>query len=57
MCYGGDETITTVDDPADQVGDYNSIAIGTDGVPVISYHDDTADTLKVAHCGTLTCAQ
>jgi hypothetical protein len=55
-CFGGDETITTVDDPANIVGQYTSIAIGTDGVPVISYRDGIAGTLKVAHCGTLTCA-
>jgi hypothetical protein len=37
------------------VGRYTSIAIGTDGLPVISYFDDTANTLKVAKCGTRSC--
>jgi hypothetical protein len=47
-CAGANENITTVDDPANSVGEYTSIAIGTDGNPVISYYDATADSLKVA---------
>jgi hypothetical protein len=54
-CAGGNETITTVDDPMNNVGTHTSIAIGADGVPVISYRDATAHALKVAHCGTLSC--
>ena len=55
-CAGGNETITTVDDPLNVVvGSHTSIAIGADGVPVISYRDVTALSLKVAHCGTLSC--
>jgi hypothetical protein len=49
-------TITTVDDPANRVGWFTSIAIGTDGLPIISYHDDTAYALKVAHCGNAACS-
>jgi len=45
-------TITTVDDPANFVGAYTSIAIGADRLPVISHYDATAGTLKVAKCGT-----
>jgi hypothetical protein len=48
-------TITTVDDPANFVGHFTSIAIGTDGLPVISYQDSTANALKVAHCGNADC--
>ncbi len=55
-CAGWNETITTVDDPANDVGQYTSIAIGTDGFPVISYHDYTAGTLKVAKCNDPACA-
>jgi predicted regulator of Ras-like GTPase activity (Roadblock/LC7/MglB family) len=51
----GASTFTTVDDPAASVGAYSSIAIGTDGLPVISYRDATADALKVAKCGTRSC--
>jgi hypothetical protein len=49
-------TITQVDNPANTVGQYASIAIGTDGLPVISYHDATAGTLKVAKCGNAACS-
>ncbi len=55
-CAGLNETITTVDDPANMVGYYTSIAIGIDGLPVISYHDLTAGSLKVAHCNDRACS-
>ena len=55
-CAGNNETITTVDDPANSVGEYTSIAIGTDGFPVISYFDATAGALKVAKCNDAACA-
>lgn len=53
-CSAGN-TIALVDDPADNVGSYSAIAIGTDGLPIISYYDQTAGTLKVAKCATRTC--
>ena len=46
---------TTVDDPVNSVGRQSAIAIGTDGLPVISYQDTTAGTLRVIKCGTRTC--
>jgi len=46
--------ITTVDS-ADLVGEYTSIAIGTDGLPVISYYDLTNGALKVAKCTNPLC--
>ncbi len=49
---------TAVDDPDDNthnVGQYTSIAIGTDGYPVISYYDVDNSALKVAHCGNVSC--
>lgn len=55
-CFGGDETITTIDDPSNQVGTYTSLAIGTDGFPVISYWDNTASSLKVAKCNDAACS-
>ncbi len=55
-CAGGDETITTVDDPGNLVGTYTSLAIGADGLPVISYRDNTAGSLKVAKCNDAACA-
>jgi hypothetical protein len=54
-CSGGAVTITQVDNPANTVGLYASIAIGADGFPVISYFDQTAGTLKVAKCGNAAC--
>lgn len=51
MCVNGactaTATITTVEG--------TPIAIGHDGLPVISYYDSTANALKVAKCGTRTC--
>lgn len=55
-CSGGAVTITQVDNPTNTVGQYASIAIGTDGLPVISYFDQTAGTLKVAKCGNAACS-
>ena len=37
------------------MGEYTSIAIGADGLPVISYRDSTAAALKVAQCGNAAC--
>lgn len=51
----GAATITTVDDPPNSVGSHTSIAIGLDGLPVISYQDFTAGTLKVAKCTNTSC--
>ena len=42
-------------DSAGNVGLFTSIAIGIDGNPVISYHDDTNGDLKVAACNNPTC--
>ena len=46
---------TTLDRPANNVGPFTSIAIGADGLPIVSYYDGTADALKVAKCGTRSC--
>ena len=53
-CTGNDELVSIVDD-VDDVGEYNSIAIGDDGFPVISYFDRTAGALKVAKCNDEAC--
>jgi hypothetical protein len=53
FCTGA--VITTVDDPASVLGVYTSIAVGADGLPVISYLDNTAGSLKVAHCANGAC--
>lgn len=46
---------TTVDDPANNVGAYSSIAIGADGLPVVSHRDETASALRVTKCGNPAC--
>lgn len=57
-CTGGNETITTVDDPSTESAGFDtSIAIGDDGRPVISYwqyYEDGAK-LKVTRCGNSSC--
>jgi hypothetical protein len=53
-CTAGN-TIAVVDDPANSVGYDSSIAVGPDGLPVISYLDLTAGALKVAKCGDPAC--
>jgi hypothetical protein len=46
---------TSVDTSSNDVGIYNSITIGPDGLGLISYMDQTNKDLKVAHCGNLLC--
>jgi len=50
----GFDTPVTLDG-TEQVGSYTSIAIGTDGFPVISYSDDTNSDLKLVHCKNISC--
>ena len=53
-CSGNDEIISLVDPVS---SGYISLAIGADGLPVISYFDNDALMLKVAHCGTSSCSR
>lgn len=53
-CTAGNQA-TTVDGGVAVVGYDTSIAIGTDGLPVISYYDQTNVDLKVLHCGNAAC--
>lgn len=50
----GTATVTTVDSVG-SVGRFSSIAIGSDGLPVVSYGDYTNFDLKVAHCSNQAC--
>jgi predicted regulator of Ras-like GTPase activity (Roadblock/LC7/MglB family) len=54
LCSGG--TNRTTLDSAGDVGLDTSIAIGADGLPVISYYDLTNGDLRVAHCDDLLCS-
>lgn len=58
-CSGGDETITIVNDLESSTGQGPSIAIGSDGFPVISYQRISApftpSTVKVAKCNDAAC--
>ncbi len=51
-------TSVTIDggSSSNNYGTYNDVAIGADGYPVIAYHDDTNDDLKVAKCSTADCS-
>lgn len=49
-------TVTPVDGAGINVGEYTSIAIGADGLPVISYYDVGATNLKVAKCSDVLCS-
>lgn len=46
---------TNADTPANAVGSHSSIAIGTDGFPVVSHRDATIGGLRLTHCGNATC--
>jgi hypothetical protein len=49
-------TITTVDNSSNDVGQSSSITIGSDNRPIITYFDDTNSNLKVLHCGNTNCS-
>src|SRR3990167_8969582 len=46
---------TTEFENGDDVGEHSSIAIGTDGLPIISYENDTSDNLRIAKCANISC--
>ncbi|MEI7743558.1 MAG: hypothetical protein WCK58_07390 [Chloroflexota bacterium] len=47
-------SLSTVDTAGD-VGQFASIAIGADGLGLISYYDAGAKSLKIAHCADVPC--
>jgi hypothetical protein len=50
-----DRSTNSIIDSTDNVGRNNSITIGTNGNPMISYVDETNSALKVAACNNPTC--
>jgi len=48
-------SLTTLDSGGD-VGIYTSVAVGADGLGLISYYDNTNKNLKVAHCSNAACS-
>ena len=54
LCNSGNISATL--DSNGVVGQETSLTIGADGLPVISYRDDTNADLKVLHCGDLLCS-
>lgn len=55
-CTAGNVSTLVDHPPAKVVGLWTSLAIGSDGVPVIAHADATARTLRLTHCGDPTCA-
>jgi len=53
-CSSNNTPITL--DSTDSVGQWNSIAIGSDNFPVISYYDLTNTALKLLHCTNGLCS-
>ena len=57
-CSDAAWTCTTVEDPAGtgDVGSYNDIAIGSDGLPVITFYDTTNTDPKLLRCASTSCS-
>jgi hypothetical protein len=51
----GSETMHTLDDPADDVGRYASLAVNAGGRAIVAYVDSTTDDLKLAACQNPAC--
>ena len=47
-------TTTVVDNP-NNVGSFSSLAIGADGLPLVTYRDVTNNGVRVAHCPNVFC--
>jgi hypothetical protein len=47
---------TVTVDFANDAGKYPSVAIGSDGLPVVAYPDSTNSDLRILHCGNPACS-
>ena len=47
---------SSIVDNEGNVGTYSDVAIGLDGFPVISYHDESGRDLKMAKCTSIDCS-
>ena len=55
-CSPATNVVSIVDSPLNtSVGRYTSIAVPADGLPIISYHDLSNGSLKIAKCGNVAC--
>ena len=55
-CSSVTSTVIDDDDNDNGVGDWSSIAIGTDGLGLVSYLDRANGALKAAHCSNVKCS-
>lgn len=55
VACSANNTITVVDPLPSSLGGQTSVAIGTDGLPIMTYYDNVSGNLKVAHCGNAAC--
>jgi len=55
VACSANNTITVVDPLPSSSGGQTSIAIGSDGLPIMTYYDNVSGNLKVAHCGNAAC--
>ena len=55
-CAGGDDSVVTPD-TLGEVGKHSSLTLGANGLPVVSYNDESNPyALKILHCGSYPCA-
>ena len=54
-CAGGGESVAIPDGDLDNVGRWNSLVLDDDGYPVVSYYNNTDNSLKVMHCNDPNC--
>jgi hypothetical protein len=54
-CSGGNETVSVLDVPPDELGFPLNMTLDTGGLPVVVYPDRQTLKLKVVRCGTRSC--